>query len=102
MRNELDWTPEQIRPLRGLLDLNQTEFARLLGVDVRSVNRWENGKGRPCGSARGILSGLWEVIQGQTIEEADIRRLVIRNCVDMGGLACFVSKGLAALMEGQP
>lgn len=38
---------EAIRKLRKKLILSQDEFAKLLGVSIQSINRWENGKHEP-------------------------------------------------------
>ena len=39
--------PEMIRELRGDLGLTQEQFAAKVGVTFSTVNRWENGKGKP-------------------------------------------------------
>jgi transcriptional regulator with XRE-family HTH domain len=36
-----------VRGLRGDLDLSQERFARLLGVSVRTIARWEGGGAKP-------------------------------------------------------
>lgn len=38
---------EEIRAIRIFGRMTQEEFARLLGVTVSTVNRWERGKCRP-------------------------------------------------------
>lgn len=38
---------QEIKQLREMLCLSQTEFAHLLGVSFVSVNRWENGHFEP-------------------------------------------------------
>ncbi len=40
-------TPERIKKLREKLSLSQAQFAALLGVNLHSVNHWENGKTSP-------------------------------------------------------
>jgi putative transcriptional regulator len=37
----------RIRELRSKLGLTQEQFAAKLGVTFSTVNRWENGKGKP-------------------------------------------------------
>ncbi|HDR3902666.1 TPA: helix-turn-helix domain-containing protein [Bacillus cereus] len=39
--------PQDIRTIRQLTGLNQTEFAKLLGVALLTVNRWEKGHTQP-------------------------------------------------------
>ena len=37
----------KIRELRSRLGLTQEQFAAKVGVTFSTVNRWENGKGKP-------------------------------------------------------
>jgi len=37
----------KIRELRSKLGLTQEQFAAKVGVTFSTVNRWENGKGKP-------------------------------------------------------
>lgn len=43
---------KQIKKLRERLRLTQEQFAARVGVTVSTVNRWENGKGKPSPLAR--------------------------------------------------
>jgi putative transcriptional regulator len=40
---------------RRKLGLSQAEFARLLGISVRTLHHWEQGTRRPTGAARVLL-----------------------------------------------
>jgi putative transcriptional regulator len=40
-------TTIKIRKLRKALGLTQEKFAAYVGVSFSTVNRWENGKGKP-------------------------------------------------------
>jgi putative transcriptional regulator len=40
---------------RKKLGLSQTQFARLLGISVRTLHHWEQGKRTPSGAARVLL-----------------------------------------------
>ena len=42
----MNWSKE-IKNLREILCISQTELAQLLGVSFVSVNRWENGHFEP-------------------------------------------------------
>lgn len=44
----------QIVQTRRKLGLSQNEFARLLGISVRTLHHWEQGRRRPSGAA-GVL-----------------------------------------------
>jgi putative transcriptional regulator len=41
---------------RARVGLSQTEFARLLGVSVRTLQEWEQGRRVPSGPARTLLA----------------------------------------------
>ena len=41
---------------REKVGLSQTEFARLLGVSVRTLQEWEQGRRVPSGPARTLLA----------------------------------------------
>ncbi len=40
-------TNQEIKELRGRMNLSQEDFARLIGVKLQSVSRWELEKGNP-------------------------------------------------------
>jgi putative transcriptional regulator len=40
---------------RSALSLSQTEFANLLGISVRTLHQWEQGRRQPTGAARMLL-----------------------------------------------
>ncbi len=41
--------------IRQKLNLTQTDFAGLMGVSVRTVQEWEQGRRKPSGAARSLL-----------------------------------------------
>jgi putative transcriptional regulator len=41
--------------IRRRMGLSQAEFARLLGVSVRTLQEWEQGRRAPSGAARTLL-----------------------------------------------
>jgi len=51
---------EEIKTLRGKLNLTQINFAQLLGVSKKTIEAWENGKNTPTGPARRIIELLEE------------------------------------------
>lgn len=40
---------------RMALDLSQSEFASLLGISIRTLHQWEQGRRQPTGAARMLL-----------------------------------------------
>ena len=55
-------TEETVKSLRAALNLTQEQFAAKLGVTVSTVNRWENGKGKPSPLARIRIQELWQSV----------------------------------------
>src|SRR6266481_2462347 len=68
--------PEQIRELRAKLNLSQEELAARLNVSFATVNRWENDKTTPQGTARDAISKL--------LEDAGEEPLVARDADEVG------------------
>ncbi len=44
-----------VAEIRSRMNLSQSEFARLLGVSVRTLQDWEQGRRSPSGPARTLL-----------------------------------------------
>lgn len=63
-------TEETVKSLRAALDLTQEQFAAKLGVTVSTVNRWENGKGKPSPLARIRIRELWQTIEAGRTDRA--------------------------------
>ena len=51
---------EMVKELRGQLELTQEQFAAKIGVTWSTVNRWENGRGKPSPLA---LGHVVEIVQ---------------------------------------
>src|SRR5712691_4415507 len=58
----MDPLPSIIRDLRNRLNLSQEQLAQRLNVSFATVNRWENGRAQPQGSAKIALDSLLEEI----------------------------------------
>jgi len=56
-----------IREVRAKLKYSQEELASRLSVSFATVNRWENGKAQPQGSARDAINKLLEEIGGEPL-----------------------------------
>jgi DNA-binding transcriptional regulator YiaG len=85
------WTPNAIQALRLRLGLDLPGFAKLMGVDTRSVTRWEQGVARPTGASEAVLSALQEKLQK---DPADAERVIafLVGAVAVGGLAYLLVK----------
>ena len=48
-------TVPDIAKTKAKVGLSQTQFAQLMGVSVRTLQDWEQGRRRPSGAARTLL-----------------------------------------------
>ena len=62
-------TPD-VKQIRERYQLSQTEFAALLGISVKTLQNWEQGRRTPHGAARVLLQvadkhpeAVWDVVQ---------------------------------------
>ena len=44
-----------VRAIRRAADISQPQFAKLIGVDLRTLQNWEQHRTRPPGPARALL-----------------------------------------------
>ncbi|MCL1866640.1 MAG: helix-turn-helix domain-containing protein [Oscillospiraceae bacterium] len=51
-----EYTPDDIKRIRINSKLTQIGFADFLGVSAKAVEAWENGRNKPNGSARRLMS----------------------------------------------
>jgi len=59
----MEWSIERIPQMRDRLGLSRAEFAKLLGVDARTVYRWESGESSPTGPAEAVLLGIDQALK---------------------------------------
>jgi putative transcriptional regulator len=59
-----------VKIIRENYDLSQTEFAALLGISVKTLQNWEQGRRNPRGAARVLLQvaakhpeAVWDVVR---------------------------------------
>src|SRR5215813_563106 len=50
-----EFTSVDVRAIRQRLGKSQSEFARMIGVSVATLQNWEQGRRRPEGPARALL-----------------------------------------------
>jgi len=55
LRTRILKEPASVREIRTRLKLSQSEFASLMGVSVRTIQDWEQGRRRPRGPAVALL-----------------------------------------------
>jgi len=44
-----------VKSLRGRLNLTQSEFSAMIGVSIRTLQNWEQGRREPEGPAKALL-----------------------------------------------
>ena len=49
------YLPSNVKSIRKKMDLSQSAFAGLLGVSVRTLQEWEQGRRTPKGPAQALL-----------------------------------------------
>lgn len=47
--------PPEIKNIRKKLNISQNEFAMMIGVSVRTLQNWEQGRREPDGPAKALL-----------------------------------------------
>jgi putative transcriptional regulator len=50
-----EFAPVDVKAVRRRLRKSQSEFARMIGVSVATLQNWEQGRRRPEGPARALL-----------------------------------------------
>jgi putative transcriptional regulator len=51
-----EFAPVDVKAIRARLGQSQSEFARMIGVSVATLQNWEQGRRRPEGPARALLT----------------------------------------------
>jgi hypothetical protein len=85
------WTAQQVMDLRSKLRLDIPGFAKLVGVETRTVYRWEAGEARPSGAAEAVLNGLHEKLQKDP-DQAESLIAFVAGAVALGGLGFLLYK----------
>lgn len=99
---QCNWSSAGVAAMRDRLRLDRRQFANLLGVDVRSVYRWEDHtvKALPTGASSAVLAGLREKLDKDP-SDADKVTGIIADAVAMGGLAYLIVKLLDSVTRWQ-
>lgn len=94
----MNWTSAQVAEIREKLALSRPEFAKLLGVDVRTVYRWESGDSVPSGSAEAVLAGVNQALVSRS-DKAASALSAIGAMAAAGGLAFLIYKLIELLAQ---
>ena len=90
----------EIFELRQRLGSDRIAFAKIVGVDLRTVSRWEAGKVAPTGSSLAVMLALQEKLSVDPAKAEEVRKLVA-SAAGMGGLAYLVLKLLHAYTDDE-
>jgi DNA-binding XRE family transcriptional regulator len=77
-------TGADVQELRAKLELRPGAFARLLGVDDRTVRRWEAEQSPPTGTALHVLTALRESLRARDAEGAETLARFLRDAAPLG------------------
>lgn len=53
-----DVASEQVKRIRALTKLSQAKFAKMLDVELATLQNWEQGRRNPTGPARALLKAI--------------------------------------------
>jgi transcriptional regulator with XRE-family HTH domain len=84
----------EIKALRERFGVDRAAFARMLGVDTRTVFRWESGESEASGSALAILVAFREALK---TDDANAIVEFVKDAVAIGGLSYLLLK----LLKGE-
>jgi transcriptional regulator with XRE-family HTH domain len=91
---------QEITELRQRLGTDRVEFAKIIGVDLRSVSRWERGQVGPTGSSLAVMLALREKLDVDPAKAEEVRKLVY-SAAGLGGLAYLILKLLNAYTDDE-
>ena len=96
------WTKEEVTSFRQALSLDVADFAKAVGVEPRTVSRWETGAARPTGPAEAVLNALREKIRQSPGSKSKVIAM-LAGAVALGGLSYLIFKllDLAISDEGE-
>jgi len=92
---------QEVSRLRAELGLDRAAFSRLLGVDVRTVTRWETTGPFPAGPSAALLAAFRESLDRRPTQAQSIVQ-VLAGAAALGGLAYLVIKLLDDATEPRP
>lgn len=94
-------TSSEILKLRSHLKLDVPTFARVCGVDQRTVTRWESGSAAPTGAALAVLLALKEKLSRTTPDKQAEFINFVSGAAAIGGLAFLLIKLFDSLLASK-
>jgi transcriptional regulator with XRE-family HTH domain len=79
-----------VKWVRESLTMDQLEFARFIGSDVRTVRRWEEGLAKPSGTACMIIASLENILKTAN-DKLFATIVVISGSIHVGGVGFLLN-----------
>lgn len=95
----LGMNPSEVQALRTQLKLDVAGFAKVCGVDQRTVLRWEAGTATPTGAALAVLLALREKLSRTTPDKQQEFVNFVIGAAAIGGLAFLLIKLFDMLVD---
>lgn len=86
---------DDVKNLRERLGVDRPAFARIVGVDTRTVFRWEAGEVSPTGPAQAVILALREKLRNDPKSADRVIQFVVEASA-IGGLSYL----LVRLLDG--
>ena len=96
----MTWSAAAVAELRSAFRMSRAEFASLIGVDTRSVSRWESDIARPTGAPKAVLVALREKL-ARSGAERDLFIDYVRKASGVGGLSYFLVRLLDDALQSE-
>lgn len=87
--------PKKIKTIRQSLNMNQGQFAKVIGVSFSTVSRWESGSGKPNDSQIEQLDALNQIKKAREIEDVEKLKMNLLTLGISGTLAIAAIAGIA-------
>lgn len=75
----------EVTALRVKLGLTKPSFARLVGCNLRTLNRWEDGEVKPKGTSSAVMRGFIRALENTESHDAIVA--ILQDTAHIGGLS---------------
>ena len=90
---EMEFGAEAVRRLRLSLECSQEEFAKIMGVTVATLSRWETGKAAPRGRNESLFAFLRQRL------ESGVSPITLKKVLLLGGALLAAGTSPVALLQ---
>jgi len=86
----------QIQAFRERYGVSQAQLALLVGVDARTVRRWENDEAEPSIFVYALLVAC---VEGERKHSREQVAVLLRWCMAYGGVSGVIARGVHAMLD---